>query len=136
MAKAKGWKTAACLLWLMEAACQRSQVIGVTHDTLIKYQEVSNTLYDNNPTDDYFLGDSWFRYIPIFLSLKKKLAYRKDLILVIKISHSRYPKKFTKDTTNDWSGGMHMVLEAIVKGVNYLLLLISIVVKNACTLKL
>ena len=117
MAEAKGRKTAACSLRLMEAPCKRSQVIGVLHDALIKNQEASNVIRNDNPTDDCFLGDSWFGSIPTALTLKKNVAYKKDSILVVKTGHARYPKKFIKDTMNDWLGGTHIVLEAIVEDV-------------------
>ena len=117
MAKIKGRKTAACSLRLMEAACQRSQMNGVPHAALIKNQEALDVLHNNNPTNDCFLGDSWIGSILTALTLKKKFAHKKDSILVLKTSHAQYPNKFIEDTMNDWLGGTHIVLEAIVEGV-------------------
>ena len=75
-------------------------------------------LQNEEPTNDLFIGDSWFGSIISALYLKNKelIQHEVDSITQVKNGHARYPKAFLEETMAGWPGGTHLVLEGEVEG--------------------
>ena len=118
-------KTSACTVRLMKGVCQRNQAQGSsdlhapsrfrpeTNDNIHQ----SETLINDDATDDCLLGDSWFGSVTTAIALRNLLPEKKSSITQIKTAHSRFPKKYLEETTKGWPGGSYLVLESTIEGV-------------------
>jgi hypothetical protein len=69
--------------------------------------QMAEAMVSNEEDDrDTVFGDSWFK-------TSKEIVLRSShFIGVVKTSHACHPKLFIEETTKDWPGGTHLVLQS------------------------